>query len=332
MVTYIDATTEIGKARQRFALIEAANPQTRWKPPVCDYVNGTFKGKTGPCTHAKGHHGSDKPLRQQNSDKHLYFGLKVDTKTGAASFPTPPKRRYPAAIPEKTLVHIAACAALGLRYWSEAGIRPSNYRRHLWAVDDHQRAHLVEIDHRAKTVTHQCGSYMSGGTVADEYCGVIEKARRETYTTNDIGLMVQLDLETQEEPEMPIKTEPPPIPRKDTKRRPAQVARSIPPASVINAARGKTEEIRKANEEIRRAAHKSNADALNRAASPKPMTRDQAKALLAHDPDFYGDITSEALVDLLDDPSLKKAHAAIRRELKARGLVPQKTKIKGDPK
>lgn len=62
-----------------------------------------------------------------------------------------------------TAARIAACAAVGLSYWSghpQAG--------HLWAVDDNQRAHAVQIDakgQRARRVeprSHQWAPLQAG--------------------------------------------------------------------------------------------------------------------------------------------------------------------------
>lgn len=71
---------------------------------------------------------------------------------------------------------------------------------------------------------------------------------------------------------------------------------------------------------------KAEAEALVRAATPKPMSRAQAKSLLLHDPDYLGDITNDALVDLLDDESVKPYHARIRTELRVnRGLTQRRS-------
>ena len=46
-------------------------------------------------------------------------------------------------LPAQTRVRLAACAAVGLSYWSghpQAGC--------LWAVDDHQQAHVVKVDYK----------------------------------------------------------------------------------------------------------------------------------------------------------------------------------------
>lgn len=68
------------------------------------------------------------------------------------------------------------------------------------------------------------------------------------------------------------------------------------------------------------------AEALVKAATPPAMGRAQARALLLHDPDYLGDIPNAALVDLLDDESVKPYHARIRTELRVnRGLTQRKS-------
>lgn len=59
--------------------------------------------------------------------------------------------------------------------------------------------------------------------------------------------------------------------------------------------------------------------------APPAMSREVARALLLHDPDYLGDITTAALVDLLKDESVKKYHPRIRVELrKNRGIDTKK--------
>jgi hypothetical protein len=80
----------------------------------------------------------------------------------------------------------------------------------------------------------------------------------------------------------------------------------------------KKAQIKAASKEVSSRAY---AAALTKAVTPKAMTREQARALLAHDPDYLGDITNEALVDLLDDDTVAEHHKAIRVELDVnRGL------------
>ncbi|MBV8178644.1 MAG: hypothetical protein JOY55_19835 [Mycobacterium sp.] len=56
--------------------------------------------------------------------------------------------RPESAIPARTLENLAACAALGLAYWSEA---PGANR--LWAIDDDRQPHQVTIDRRCQTAS-----------------------------------------------------------------------------------------------------------------------------------------------------------------------------------
>jgi hypothetical protein len=67
-------------------------------------------------------------------------------------------------LPARTREHLAACDAVGLHYWAEA---PS--AGHIWAVDDAQHAHLVQIDRDA-------GTARLAGHIADE---------AEPYTVQD---------------------------------------------------------------------------------------------------------------------------------------------------
>ena len=53
-------------------------------------------------------------------------------------------------LPKRTRECLAACAAVGLHYW---GDHPR--ARHVWAVDDSQRAHVVRIN-RDGTAQHVC--------------------------------------------------------------------------------------------------------------------------------------------------------------------------------
>lgn len=63
-------------------------------------------------------------------------------------------------LPKLTLQRLAACEALGLHYWAD---HPTAH--HIWAVDDHQRAHVVRI--RRGSAQHVCGSVIP---VAVEQC------------------------------------------------------------------------------------------------------------------------------------------------------------------
>ena len=53
-------------------------------------------------------------------------------------------------LPKRTREALAACEAVGLMFWSD---HPKP--KHVWAVDDHQQAHVVHI-HRDAGTAEQC--------------------------------------------------------------------------------------------------------------------------------------------------------------------------------
>jgi hypothetical protein len=53
-------------------------------------------------------------------------------------------------LPKRTRERLAACAAIGLSYWSD---HPA--RNCVWAIGDHQDAHVVRIERG--TAQHVCG-------------------------------------------------------------------------------------------------------------------------------------------------------------------------------
>jgi hypothetical protein len=78
-------------------------------------------------------------------------------------------------LPKSTRERISACAAIGLSYWSD---HPA--RNCVWAIDDHQRAHVVRIDHG--TAQHVCGNttpvaveHCAGGDEAAPYIAAIAR-------------------------------------------------------------------------------------------------------------------------------------------------------------
>ncbi len=124
-----------------------AGTRVRYTPPKChdERHNGEGGRVDQVCQHAAGYH---EPSRIERSNA-SYFGL-VRRRDGAVVFKVEDftKRR---AIPSGTRENIAACAALGLSYWSghpAAG--------HVWAVDNHQQAHAVKIDRKASKAMHAC--------------------------------------------------------------------------------------------------------------------------------------------------------------------------------
>jgi hypothetical protein len=58
-------------------------------------------------------------------------------------------------LPKRTLERLAACEAVGLHYWSD-----HPWAHCVWAVDDHQQAHVVRINPDG-TSAHVCGSTRS---------------------------------------------------------------------------------------------------------------------------------------------------------------------------
>ena len=55
-------------------------------------------------------------------------------------------------IPKTTAERIAACAAVGLHYWSDSPVAHT-----IWANSDDQRFHLVRFDRVTRTAHHVCG-------------------------------------------------------------------------------------------------------------------------------------------------------------------------------
>ena len=54
-------------------------------------------------------------------------------------------------LPRRTREALAACEAVGLMFWAD-----HPWPRQVWAVDDHQRVHVVRIGRDASTVQHMC--------------------------------------------------------------------------------------------------------------------------------------------------------------------------------
>ena len=52
---------------------------------------------------------------------------------------------------KRTLERVAACEAVGLSYWSN---HPA--ANHVWAVDDHQLAHVVRVGRGDQPAEHIC--------------------------------------------------------------------------------------------------------------------------------------------------------------------------------
>jgi hypothetical protein len=52
---------------------------------------------------------------------------------------------------KRTRERLAACHAVGLHFWADHPLP-----NHVWAVDDHQRAHVVRINRDVSTALHAC--------------------------------------------------------------------------------------------------------------------------------------------------------------------------------
>ncbi len=73
---------------------------------------------------------------------------------------------------------LAACEAVGLHYW---GDHPT--ASHFWAVDDHQRAHVVRISCNASTAQHVCRASSDEA----EQCAGATEAVAYTVPEDDSG-------------------------------------------------------------------------------------------------------------------------------------------------
>lgn len=134
--THLDVAAGVPPAAQDKASAIAAalaGTPTRYTRPTCqDYP--------AKCSHAANYHVPSKPDLNETLRS---FGLTRRADGSAHLTPVAPPRppRAGATVPARTRENIAACAAVGLSFWSAAPT-PNG----LWAVDDHQRAHLVKVD------------------------------------------------------------------------------------------------------------------------------------------------------------------------------------------
>ncbi|MFA5712506.1 hypothetical protein [Mycolicibacterium sp.] len=130
-----------------------AGAATRYSPPVCrDF---------GRCSHAEGYHS---PHKADLDFSVRFFGLRR-RKDGSAHLVAPAVPRAGSAVPARTRENVAACAAVGLCYWAEAPV-PNG----VWAVDEHQRAHLVKVDRRSRLASVGCHE-SNGLAAARHVCG-----------------------------------------------------------------------------------------------------------------------------------------------------------------
>ena len=78
---------------------------------------------------------------------------------------------------KRTLARLAACEAVNLHYWAD---HPS--AGHVWAMDEHQRAHVVRISRSAGTAQHVCRAASSDET---EQCAGAAEAVAYTVPGDD---------------------------------------------------------------------------------------------------------------------------------------------------
>lgn len=162
---------------------KAKHPQTRWYPPTC-HMSTINEDKTCKC-------GSSMHLPSAGgkiSDAGV-FDLRRG-KDGAFRWPAPKKQSTkPSVVPAKTIESIAACAGLGLAYWSEHW-KPG----YVWAVDENQQPHAVEIGRKDGTARHSCYSF----TIEDQAGPCTHPTKGESMNwakpVTMGGLMIMMDL------------------------------------------------------------------------------------------------------------------------------------------
>lgn len=288
-------TGQIHEAQLLFAqLVKDVPRTTRFEPPQC--VDARKTGNNDDCRHTLAFHwpdrkhypaGGDEPRRGVCGVPNADWGMKVHPKTQATYWATERKIRPESVIPTADRENIAACAALGLSFWAV-----SNTPRMLWAVDNDQRAHTVEIDRKRRAAWHRCSTTTRYDPVRQwprdgsrKPCPSYIADTRSWSPIEGLG-------------DMTIDFEEDPVPTPIT-------VQTLKPL------------VREALKQATPTERKAVAAAV--AAQPPGMSRPQALALLAHDPDYLGDITDDALIDLLDEPAVKKYHPRIRAALRARG-------------
>jgi hypothetical protein len=339
----VDASkTSLENALVLFEERKAKYPQTRWTPPTCtdetptDWMIAQFKTEPKPCAHKFEEHQPARPIGDAGA-----FGLKRG-KDGAFRWPrTLPVRER--EIPEETLEFVAACAVLGLSFWSRHWAP-----KKLWAVDAEQNVHVVEIDQKARTAAHDCSSHYrihhnDKNEPHFEETGQCERTwERVKYSTAD-GQTVLMEVIT---PPPMVNSQPAPSPPPDLHR---PIKPSTPKAGfggVLTAAEARTlVESRKQRAEEweahlaeveQKAYNEAKAEWQDQiAAMDGPtteeddmpvatgMTMKAAVKMLHHDPDYLGDIPTDRLQKLLGLLAEKKYHPRIRRELKTRGVEPK---------
>ena len=92
---------------------------------------------------------------------------------------------------KRTNERLAACEAVGLHYWGDHPVAG-----HVWAVDDHQRAHVVRIHFAIGTAQHVCPTASSDD--AEQCAGWTassNEAGQHTGTADVVAYTVELDEE-----------------------------------------------------------------------------------------------------------------------------------------
>lgn len=115
-----------------------AGTPTRYTPPTCTCPAGYSHAAT-----------AHVPAKADLNETLRFFGL-TRRADGSLRLSAPTTRPQNVA-PARTRENVAACAAVGLSFWSEAPV-PNG----MWAVDTHQRAHLVKVDRRARRAHVAC--------------------------------------------------------------------------------------------------------------------------------------------------------------------------------
>lgn len=127
------------QAHARSIAQKLGSTPARYTEPTCrDYPQA--------CKHVEGFH---EPCGADLNETLRFFGLKRYA-DGSAHLAAPSQRRV-TVVRARTRENVAACAAVGLSFWSEAPV-PNG----MWAVDDSQHAHLVKVDRRAQRAYVAC--------------------------------------------------------------------------------------------------------------------------------------------------------------------------------
>lgn len=310
--------TSLDQGIARIAHFRAKYPQTTWGDPIC---------YSDECRCPPDYHLAASALISDSGP----FGLRRN-KAGAFVFPRGGSPKYTGTVTKRTLENIAACAAVGLHFWSE-----NKAVGMLWGVDDDQRAHRVRINRPHQTSSHYCDrnyrilpfSDAPEVLLTDErQCVHAVKGEARWAVANTMSVLRdqlaleiggQFDTEAPEEPmaRRPKMGEPGFLHAHERRTLAAARERSL-----------SEREERYAEEDAAiedRVRAELGADPLpGRPALPGFMSNSQAVALIKHDPGYLGDITDQALLNVLDDQSLREHHPVVRREMTSRGLTERK--------